>query len=408
MRKNIILILVVICALIFSRMIISNISKSGSAKQKKSMSAPSVTVDTVKTEFVRREFEAPARVMAKYRVEVLARINGYLTKSYFKEGDFVKAGQLLFEIEPQEYSNAAGQAKGNLDNAKAQQAYYNKQLARYKELVDNDFVARADYDNVLAQRDAYRAQVQSMENAYRDAQRNLGYTKVKAPVDGRVGIIDVTVGNYVNISSGPLTTINSSDPMYVTFPLESKDYAELNRIDGTPNAKREVEFTFSSGQKYEYKGTQDFYDNQVDESTGTITLRATFPNPEAVLLQGDFGRIKIYSNLKDEMPVVPQTATMENQEGLYVYIMDEENNPKLTYIKTMGQVGTDWIVSSGVKKGDRIITTGMQKVIPGSPVKVVEQAVQDDIKTTKKPNIFVRLINKVKRLFNINTSGAKA
>jgi len=99
---------------------------------------------------------------------------------------------------------------------------------------------------------------------------------------------------------------------------------------------------------------------------------------------------------------------MENQEGLYVYIMDEENNPKLTYIKTMGQVGTDWVVSSGVKKGDRIITTGMQKVIPGSPVKIVKQAVKDDVKKAKKPNIFVRLINKVKRLLNINTSGAKA
>ena len=398
MRKNIIIILIVVFALIFARMISSNISKSNSAKTKKSMGAPTVTVDTVKSQPVRREFDAPARVMAKYRVEILARINGYLTKSYFKEGDFVKAGQLLFEIEPQEYSNAVGHAKGNLDNARAQQEYYNKQLARYKELVDNDFVARADYDNVLAQRDAYRAQVQSMENAYRDAQRNLGYTRVKSPVDGRVGIIDVTVGNYVTMNSGPLTTINSYDPMYVTFPLESKDYAELNRIDGSPNVKREVEFTFSSGQKYEYKGTQDFYDNRIDESTGTITMRATFPNPDAVLLQGDFGKIKIYSNKDDEMPVVPQTATMENQEGLYVYVMDEENNPKLTYIKTMGQVGTDWVVSDGVKKGDRIITTGMQKVIPGSPVKIVETAIQDNDAPQKKPNIFIRIFNKLKRI----------
>ena len=399
MRKNIIVILIVIFALIFARMIMSNISKTNSAKQKRTMGAPAVTVDTVKTELVRREFDAPARVMAKYRVEVLARINGYLTKSYFKEGDFVKAGQLLFEIEPEQYANAVGHAKGNLDNARAQQEYYNKQLARYKELVDNDFVARADYDNVLAQRDAYRAQVQSMENAYRDAQRNLGYTHVKSPVDGRVGIIDVTVGNYVSTNSGPLTTINSSDPMYITFPLESKDYAELNRIDGSPNVKREVEFTFSSGQKYEHKGTQDFYDNRVDESTGTITLRATFPNPDAVLLQGDFGKIKIYSNKKDEMPIVPQSATMENQEGLYVYVMDKENNPKLTYIKTMGQVGTNWVVYEGVKKDDVIITTGMQKVIPGSPVRIVETAVQDNAASQKKPNIFVRFINKLKRIF---------
>ena len=402
MRKNIIIILAIVFALIFVRMIFTSVSKSSSAKQKMSMGTPSVTVDTVKTEYVRREFDAPARVMAKYRVEVLARINGYLTKSYFKEGDYVKAGQLLFEIEPQQYSYAAGLAKGNLDNARAQQNYYNKQLARYKELVDNDFVARSDYDNVLAQRDAYRAQVQSMENAYRDAQRNLSYTQVKAPVDGRIGIIDVTVGNYVSMNSGPLTTINSTDPMYITFPLESKDYAELNRIDGSPNVKREVEFTFSSGQKYDFKGVQDFYDNSVDESTGAITLRATFPNPNSVLLQGDFGRVKIYSNKKDEMPIVPQTATMENQEGLYVYVMDENNNPKLTYIKTMGQIGTDWIVYEGVKKGDIIITTGMQKVIPGSPVKVVESSVDQTKPVNKKQNIFTRLFNKIVKILRGN------
>lgn len=402
MRKYIIIISIVIVTAILGRMIFTSISSNKSAAQKKSLGTPAVTVDTVKSEKVRREFDAPARVMAKYRVEVLARINGYLTKSYFKEGDFVKAGQLLFEIEPQEYYNAAGQAKGNLDNARAQQEYYNKQLARYKELVDNDFVSRSDYDNVLAQRNAYRAQVQSMENAYRDAQRNLSYTHVKAPVDGRVGIIDVTVGNYVSMNSGPLTTINSSDPMYITFPLESKDYAELNRIDGSPNVKREVEFTFSSGQKYPMKGVQDFYDNRIDESTGTITLRATFPNPDSVLLQGDFGKIKIYSNKDDEMPIVPQTATMENQEGLYVYVMDEENNPKLTYIKTMGQVGTNWVVSDGVKIGDRIITTGMQKVIPGSPVKIVEAVAANDAKVQKKQSWISKVITKIKKLIGGN------
>lgn len=403
MRKKIIIIISVIIVLILGRMIIDNVSKSSAENKKKMMGIPTVTVDTVKSAQVRREFDAPARVMAKYRVEVLARINGYLTKSYFKEGDYVKKGQLLFEIEPQEYTNAVGHAKGNLDNARAQQDYYNKQLARYKELVDNDFVARADYDNVLAQRNAYSAQVQSMENVYRDAQRNLGYTKVKAPVDGRVGIIDVTVGNYVSMNSGPLTTINSSDPMYITFPLESKDYAELNRIDGSPNVKREVEFTFSSGQKYEFKGVQDFYDNRVDESTGTITMRATFPNPKDVLLQGDFGRVKIYSNLKDEMPIVPQTATMENQEGLYVYVINEENKPKLTYIKTMGQIGTNWVVYDGVKIGDTIITTGMQKVIPGSPVKVVQQAVQENNKTVEaKQSLISKVISKIKKLFGGN------
>ncbi len=399
MRKKIIIIVSIITALILGRMFISYFNKTAGAKQKIAASKPAVTIGTIETANVRREYTATARVMAKYRVDVLARISGYLTKSFFKEGDFVKAGQILFEIEPQEYSYAAGRAKANLDNAKSQQLYYEKQLARYKELVANDFVARSDYDNVLAQRDAYRAQVQSMESAYRDAQRNLGYTKVKSPVDGRVGIIDVTVGNFVSMNSGPLTTINSADPMYITFTLESKDFADLVRIDGSANANREVEFIFSSGQKYKHKGLQDFYDNKVDESTGTITLRGTFPNPENELIQGEFGQIIIYSNKKDNMPMVPQAATMEDQVGLFVYVLDEENLPRMKYIKTMGQSGTNWIVSDGVSVGDTIITTGMQKVIPGNAVRIVENVAPDAVQK-RNPNIFRKIIAKIKKIFS--------
>ena len=396
MRKKIITIIVVVLVLIFGRMILSNFDKVKSAKMRASMSTPSVTVATVETRNVVRQFEAPARVVAKYRVDVLARISGYLTKSYFKEGDYVKAGQVLFEIEPQQYQYAASQAKANLDNAKAQSDYYNKQLARYEELVRQDYVARSDYDNILAQKNAYNAQEESALNVYRDAQRNLGYTRVKSPVDGRVGIISVTVGNFVTTTSGALTTINSSNPMYVTFPLNSKEYAELVRIDGN-SAQRDVEFIFSDGKKYELKGIQDFYDNKVEETTGTITLRATFQNPKDELIQGDFGRVIIYSKSKDNMPVVPQSATMENQEGMYLYILDKDNLPQMVYIKTMGQTDDNmWIVSEGVKPGDRILTGGMQKVIQGKPVRVV-QALAETPQKVKKPNIFVRIFNKLRK-----------
>ena len=213
MRKKIIIIIVILLVLIFGRMLLSSMDKAKTAKMRMSMNTQSVTVATVAERNVTRQFEANARVVSKYRVDVLARISGYLTKSYFKEGDYVKAGQVLFEIEPQQYQYAAGQAKANLENARAQSDYYNKQLARYEELVKQDYIARSDYDNILAQKNAYNAQEESALNVYRDAQRNLGYTKVKSPVDGRVGIISVTVGNFVSATSGPLTTINSSNPM---------------------------------------------------------------------------------------------------------------------------------------------------------------------------------------------------
>ena len=186
MKKNVIIIITIAFALVLGRWVLSNTDKIKATNARKNMAVPSVTVSEVKAEDVVRQFEAPARVMAKYRVEVLARISGYLTKSYFKEGDNVKAGQVLFEIEPQEYQYAASKAKANLDNAQSQADYYKKQLARYEELVRQDYVARSDYDNILAQANAYEAQVDSAMSAYRDAQRNLGYTKVKAPVDQAV------------------------------------------------------------------------------------------------------------------------------------------------------------------------------------------------------------------------------
>ena len=398
MRYKIITIVAIVLALIFGRMLVSQWDKVKTTKQRMLAKTPSVTVAEVQTEEVERQFTATARVMAKYRVEVLARISGYLTKSYFKEGDYVKAGQLLFEIEPQEYEYAASKAKANLNNAQSQYDYYDKQLKRYKELVQQDYIAKSDYDNILSQRDAFKAQVESAKSAYNDAERNLGYTRVKSPVNGRVGMISVTEGNYVSMNSGPLTTINSSEPMYVTFPLESKDFAELVRIDKSANINRDVEFIFSSGEKYKYKGVQDFHDNEIDESTGTITMRATFPNPDDALIQGDFGRVIIYSKSKDNVPVVPQTATMENQEGRFVYILDEDNLPRMSYIKTSGEKNGKWIISSGVNAGDRIVTSGLQKVIPGSPVRIVQAPVQEKVQT-KKAGLFTKIKNKITGIF---------
>ena len=395
MRKQIIIIIAVALALVFGRMLLSHIDKMKSANARKKVAAPAVTVQEVELQNLTRQYEAPARVTAKYRVEVLARINGYLTKSYFKEGDYVKAGQVLFEIEPQEYQYAANKAKANLDNAKAQSDYYQKQLTRYEELVKQDYIAKSDYDNILAQSNAYNAQVDSAMSAYRDAQRNLSYTKVKAPVNGRVGLISVTVGNFVTTMSGPLTTINSFEPMYVTFPLEAKDFSDLVKIDGNPNVDRDVEFVFSNGEKYEIKGLQDFHDNKIDETTGTITLRATFPNPDDKLIQGDFGKVVIYSRLKTDLPVVPQSATMENQEGRYVYVLDENNLPRMTYIRTSGQTPDGkWIIAEGVKPGDKIVTTGLQKLIPGSPVRIIDPNAEVGNKKEKKSGLLIELWNK--------------
>lgn len=370
MKKNIIILVLIVVAALLFRYGFSVYDRVMQTKAMRNKKAPEVTVADIQEAEIIRSFEAPGRVVSKYQVNVMARIAGYLQKSYFKEGDFVKAGQTLFQIEPQEFSNASNVAKADVENTRAQLVYAEKQLARAKELVAKDYIAKSQYDNLLAQRDALRAQLASAQARYNDSNRNLGYTHVKAPVDGRIGIITVTLGNYVSPSSGALTTINSTNPIYVTFPLDSADFDALSMADGSNNINRKTEIYFSNGQKYPLNGVQDFHDNKIDQATGTVTMRATFQNPNNQLLHGEFVTVKLYSNNPVKTPVVPQTAVQENQAGKYVYKIDDKGLPQLTYIKIGAQNGTSWIVNDGLKAGDRVVIDGIQKVVPGQPVTI--------------------------------------
>lgn len=390
MKKKILLIIIIALIAIGFRFVTSSIGGMMKQKARLNVAPPNVVVQQIEENNVIRTFDGPGRVVSKYQVSIMARISGYLQKSFFKEGDYVKAGETLFLIEPAEYQNASNVAGANIQNIKAQLAYANKQLARAEELVRQDYIAKAKYDEILANRDALKAQLSAAQSNYKDTNRNLSYTRVKAPVDGRIGIIDVTVGNYVTPSSGSLTTINSTNPIYVTFPLSSEDYAAISSIDKKADARRKVELFFQNGDKYELNGVQDFLDNKVDQTTGTVTLRATFQNPNNKLLHGEFVNVRLFANNPVKVPVVPIVAVQENQEGKYVYTIDNKGLPKLTYIKTQGQSGDNWIVKDGLKHGDKVIVEGILKVTPGSPVKIVSKEQMEVIKakkqTSKKSN----------------------
>lgn len=371
MKKKILFIIIIVLVLISIRFAVSMFSSYMKQKARSNYVPPLVSVEEVKQENVIQSFEAPGRVVSKYQVSIMARVSGYLQKSYFKEGDYVKAGETLFLIEPDEYKNATNSAGANIQNIKAQLDFANKQLARAEELVKQDYISKAKYDEILANRNSLKAQYSAAELNYKDSKRNLNYTTVKAPVDGRIGFIDVTVGNYVTPSSGSLTTINSTNPIYVTFPLSSEDYSAISSLDKNVNTKRKVELYFSNGVKYNYLGVQDFFDNKVDQTTGTVTMRATFQNSTNKLLHGEFVTVKIFANSPISVPIVPITAVQENQEGKYVYKLDSKNLPQLTYIKVQGQTGSNWIVKDGLNKGDKIITEGLLKVTPGAEVKIM-------------------------------------
>lgn len=377
MKKNIIIISAVVLIAIAARFIFSSFGQIMQTISMRKAPLTAVALDEIQEADVVKQIEAPGRILSKYRVDVLARIDGYLTKSYFKEGDFVKKGQVLFQIEPQEWLYAVQKARANVNNTRAQLIYAEKQLKRAIILVKKDYIAKAEYDQLLSNRDALRGQLEMYQAELRDAQRNYSYTSVHSPVDGQVGMINVTVGNYVNPSAGALTTIYSTNPIYVTFPIDSKEYLKLTEIDPN-NTKRKVELYFPTGEKYEFSGVQDFHANSVDETTGTITMRATFPNKDARLINGEYVKVFVYSNKTMRVPIIPQTAVLENPQGKYIYTVNNKNIAKMVFIKTSGQYKDNWIVESGLKKGDKIIVSGLQKIIPDTPVRVVDK---DDSKS---------------------------
>lgn len=383
MKKKIIIGLIIALSLIAIRFCISGITQMLMKKHKAGAVTP-VSITEIQNADVQMEVEAPGRVISDRRVDVVSRISGYLTKSYFKEGDFVKKGQVLFEIEPQEYANALQEARANVEDTRAKLKYAEKNAQRSETLLKKQYISKDSYDQLISVRDGLRAQLKLYTAKLRDAERNYSYTHVKAPVDGRVGMMEITVGNYVTKDSGSITTVYSVDPIYVTFPVAAKTFQILQEVDEkAQNVGRKTELILANGEKYKFEGIQDFQNNIIEETTGSIMLRAVFKNPNGLLINGDYVKVKIFSNNKTTVPVVPQTAVMENPKGKYVYKIDEKGLPQICFITVEGQYKDNWIVTSGLVKGDKIITGNIQKVIPDTPVKIVSE---EELKVEKKDN----------------------
>lgn len=373
MKKNIIILSAILAIAIAARLIYTGAFSALKFRSKGGQKPADVVIQKVATKRIHKTFEAPGRVMSMYRVSIVARVSGYLQKSYFEEGSCVKKGDTLFLIEPDEYSEKANIASADINKIKAQLDYAQKQLQRAQELVKQDYIAKAKYDELLSNRNSLQAQLKAAQTTFKDRQRNLSYTSIKAPVEGRIGTIDVTVGNYVTPSTGALTTINSINPIYVTFPLSSEDYSDLISIDKNNQKNRKVELYFNNGEKYDKEGVQDFWDNEVDQTTGTVTFRATFSNPDNRLLHGEFVKIKLISNNLADVPIIPVTSVLSNQEGKYVYRLNKDDLPEIVYITDSGQIGDDLIVKSGLNIGDRIITEGLSKVFPNQKVNIIKK-----------------------------------
>ncbi len=335
---------------------------------------PIVDITPVLEKEIYDRTEATGRIEAKYTVDVVARINGWLQKRYFKEGAYVKKGQTLFLIEPNEYQIAVQNAQAAVRQTQAALTNSQKELKRAQELVKGDFVSKSYFDAAVATRDQNRAQLDVNRSALAQAKLNLSYTRVVSPIDGKIGKIMITEGNLVNSQAGSLAQIVSTNPIYASFSMSSENYLKFRKSDQNSDlSNMQVELILADGSKYPVKGKIEFIDNMVDPSAGTITLRATFPNPNNLLVPGDYIKVVSSSTVPRKVILVPQEAVTDSAAGYFVWIIDKEGKAQQQNIKVSDQFEKSWIVESGLQLGDSIITSGIQGLHPGLKVKINDQ-----------------------------------
>ncbi len=372
MKKTLIITSIIIFVCVLTRFSFTKYNEIQRNKQLQAASTPVVEQNQVEEKEIFKSIEIPGRVQSMDKVDLVARIEGYLQKKHFSEGDYVKKGQVLFTIEQTQYINALNDAKAQLQNAKATLYKATRDYDRGAELVKKDYISKSTYDGLYADKLAAQASVKSASAAVAEAQRRLGYTTIKAPTDGRIGSLQIQEGNYVTITNGTIATITKTNPIYVKYSVDSKLFNEIREQDFIPKKGSEpikVEVILPSGQTYPIKGVQDFWDNQISNTTGTLDFRATFKNDENILIPGDFVKVKVYSNQKNNVLVVPMEFALQDSTGRYVYVVDKDNTVQQKYFKDNGQYEKYWIIESGLTKDDKYISTNITKIMPKMKVK---------------------------------------
>jgi membrane fusion protein (multidrug efflux system) len=326
--------------------------------------------------------ELPGRTSAYRVAEVRARVNGIVLKRLFVEGSDVREGQPLFAIDPAPYQAALEGAKAQLARAEATAANARLQAERYGELVAENAVSRQEYDNAMAALKASEADLAAGRAAVQSAQISLGYTTVTSPVSGRIGRSAVTEGAYVQQSQATLlATVQQLDPVYVDLTQSSAEALRLRRdlesgvLQGAGPGKAKMRLVLEDGREYPQAGTLQFADVTVDPGTGSIALRAVFPNPRSELLPGMFVRGRLDEGVKPDAILVPQQGVTRDQKGLpTALVVNAENKVERRQLDTDRAIGDAWLVTAGLKAGERVIVEGLQKVRPGVEVKAVPAA----------------------------------
>jgi membrane fusion protein (multidrug efflux system) len=359
------------------------VALAGCSKAKQAPPAaqtPEVAVVTVQRGSVPVTIDLPGRTNPYLVAQVRARVDGIVLKREFKEGADVKARQRLYQIDPAPYRAALDSAAGVLQKSQANLVAQNALEERYKQLVAGNAVSKQDYDNAVSTQGQAAADVAFGKAGVETARINLGYTDVVSPITGRVGLSAVTAGAFVQASAATLmTTIQQIDPIYVDLNQSSVQGLQLRRdiasgkvkVNG-PNQVKVTVF-LEDGTQYPIAGTLQFTDITVDQNTGSVTVRAIIPNPRYVLLPGMFVRARVDEGVDDHALLVPQVGVTHNPNGqTTTLVVGPDNKVELRTIQATSTSGANWVVDSGLKDGERVIVSGVQKVQPGMSVRTVD------------------------------------
>ncbi|EPN7707253.1 multidrug efflux RND transporter periplasmic adaptor subunit AcrA [Salmonella enterica] len=340
---------------------------------------PEVGVVTLKTEPLQITTELPGRTVAYRIAEVRPQVSGIILKRNFVEGSDIEAGVSLYQIDPATYQATYDSAKGDLAKAQAAANIAELTVKRYQKLLGTQYISKQEYDQALADAQQATAAVVAAKAAVETARINLAYTKVTSPISGRIGKSSVTEGALVqNGQASALATVQQLDPIYVDVTQSSNDFLRLKQelANGSlkqENGKAKVDLVTSDGIKFPQSGTLEFSDVTVDQTTGSITLRAIFPNPDHTLLPGMFVRARLQEGTKPTALLVPQQGVTRTPRGdATVLVVGADNKVETRQIVASQAIGDKWLVTDGLKAGDRVVVSGLQKVRPGAQVKVQE------------------------------------
>jgi membrane fusion protein (multidrug efflux system) len=340
---------------------------------------PEVAVVVIQTERVPITTELPGRTSAYLVAEVRPQVSGIIQKRLFTEGSDVKAGDILYQIDPATYEAVYAGAKAALARAEANVISIRNRVDRYKELVTINAVSQQEYDDATAALKQAEAEIEANKAATENVRINLAYTRVTAPIAGRIGKSNVTVGALVTASQPtPLAVIQQLDPIFVDATqssanlLQLKGHIAAGRIKGDGPSQTKVKLLLEDGTPYPLEGTLKFSDVTVDASTGSFIQRMVFPNPKQTLLPNMYVRAIVQEGIIDRAILVPQQAVSRDPKGNpYVLIVDGSGKVEQRMITVARAIGDKWNVASGLAPGDQVIVEGIQKVRPGAPVKVV-------------------------------------